>query len=119
MRVDEFQRTPEGEKPISPTGKKRKVLRGDHVFIGQDCREGVPSAAGQEAVYLGHYWYGTARRYRGPKEHLLEVNPRFRLPDGSFIWGVECWWALLPRELREKLKPRNPRVKKWRSTGKE
>lgn len=23
---------------------------------------------------------------------LVESNPRIKLPDGSVIWGDECWW---------------------------
>ncbi len=27
---------------------------------------------------------------------VIECNPRIRLPDGSVIWGDECWWCEVP-----------------------
>jgi hypothetical protein len=97
MKAEVFEKTTDPSGNLNPTGKHRKVRRGDHVQVIKDCRKKVPSANGLEAVYEGNYWYGTSKRYRGPNDHFLEVNPRFRLADGSHIFGIECWWVLLPK----------------------
>lgn len=72
-------------------GRKRRFYPGMLVLIDRDCRDN-PTASGQLAIYEGRFWLHNGRRYRGPKEHLLSVNPRFILKDGSRIWGCQCWW---------------------------
>lgn len=77
-------------------GKNLRV--GDKVRIAQDCREGAP-ATGQEATYEGRCWTRNGLRYRGPRCHLFSVNPKFRLPDGKVIWGIECYWLPITQAL--------------------
>lgn len=70
----------------------RRIRPGEVVVIVKDCREGEP-ATGQEATYEGRFFLDTEKRYVGPREHLFRVNPRFKLADGTHIWGIECWWV--------------------------
>ena len=53
---------------------------GARILIVKDCRDDV--ATGEIAIYEGKF------RYSDFAPH----NPRFRLDDGSKIWGIECWW---------------------------
>lgn len=69
---------------------------GIRVLVAKDCRDGE-TATGQVGVLEGRFWFGTNRRYRGPREHFCSVNPRIKLPDGSRIWGHECWWIPVSR----------------------
>jgi hypothetical protein len=71
--------------------KLRRIRPGELAIIGKDCREGK-DVSNQEAVYEGRFFLNTEKRYTGPREHFLGVNPRFKLADGSRIWGIECWW---------------------------
>lgn len=66
-----------------------EIKPGDQVLIIEDCREGGP-ATGQTATYEGHFPLVDLATY--PEFSIS--NPRFRLPDGSEIWGIECWWTL-------------------------
>lgn len=95
---------------------------GTKVLITQDCRTGGV-ATGQIGTYEGDYPYtaiiclnGEYREYDyelfvrwnatqenpfpeysgGDKPAVFYIpnnNPRIRLPDGSVIWGAECWWG--------------------------
>lgn len=76
----------------------KKLMVGGKVRIAQDCRDGA-AATGQEAIYEGRCWTRNGRRYRGPRQHLFSVNPKFRLPDGKVIWGFECYWLPLAQAL--------------------
>jgi hypothetical protein len=67
---------------------------GDRVFVVLDCRD-QPTATEQYATYQGRCWIHNGRRYRGPREHLFEVNPLLTLDDGSKLWGYQCWWVPL------------------------
>lgn len=80
--------------------RHRRSLRlkaGAIVWIGQDCRPDEPVNTSMLATYEGRFWFHNGRRYRGPKEHLLAVGPRFVLEDGTSIWGIQCWWARCAR----------------------
>jgi hypothetical protein len=57
-----------------------KYKLGESVLIIEDCRPNG-NATGQVGVYEGRHiedGYG---------------SPRIRLPDGSAIYGCECWWT--------------------------
>lgn len=75
--------------------KRNRLLKGkSQVVIVEDCRNVEQKANGQVATFLGRYrlkYYPETRmRYRGPRELL--ACPVFLLPDGTKIWGLECWW---------------------------
>lgn len=75
--------------------KKRMLAHVTEVVILKDCRDGarLAPADGQKALFLGRYRlskYPELQRYRGPRAELS--NPVFRLPDGSLVWGIQCWW---------------------------
>ena len=56
---------------------------GERILIVGDCREELTATAtGEIAIYEGHFHYSD----------FAPNNPRFRLDDGSKIWGIECWW---------------------------
>ena len=81
--------------------RERRFHPGMEVRIAKDCRPESEmalrvlrgekgNATGAVAVYLGRYdWPNTKRRFTGSRDH---GNPLMRLPDGSYIWGLECWW---------------------------
>ena len=75
-------------------GKKFQV--GRRVKIIQDCR-GIPAmdATGKEATYEGNCFIRNGKRYRGCRMFPFDVNPKFKLDDGSIIWGYECYWMPL------------------------
>jgi hypothetical protein len=84
-----------------PQKRKRRTRPyrpGDRVLIVTDCREGGP-ATGQVAVYEGIYVLRTNTRLRGSRAGTAKLMiergavPRMRLKDGSYIWGIECWWT--------------------------
>jgi hypothetical protein len=57
------------------------LIFGDRVVIVKDCRAGIPPVDGQVAVYEGpHTVIGSLQ------------SPQFTLPDGTTIYGYECWW---------------------------
>lgn len=67
------------------------------VLIIEDCRgDDVPSATGQVGTLDGN------ESVEWSSEETLQT-PRIRLPDGSFIYGCECWWELYDpeRELKD------------------
>lgn len=91
-----------------PQRRKRRQRRhkpGDLVLIIQDCR---PNRTATEmiAVYEGIYAYKTNRRFKNSRAGSLKVmlehgaSPRLRLKDGSFIWGMECWWTTVKEARR-------------------
>ena len=55
---------------------------GTRVLIIADCRREGKDAAGQVGIYDGE------EPFAGDL-----TTPRIRLPDGSFIYGCECWWT--------------------------
>lgn len=60
---------------------------GTKVVIIDDCRPGH-SATGKNGVYEGEFLVSIK-----DANGLVEFpNPRFRLEDGSVIYGIECWW---------------------------
>ncbi len=61
-----------------------------YVLVSQDCRD-EPTATNQVAKYEGRFDTLTGRRYRGPRADLRS-NPRLLLQDGTYIWGLECFW---------------------------
>ena len=58
-----------------------KYTEGMRVVIVEDCRPGGV-ATGQTATFEGRF---------AVSPHSFP-NPRFRLQDGTVIWGYECWW---------------------------
>lgn len=75
--------------------RKRMLAGITKVLIATDCRD-VPAdqkANGQMGTYLGRFviFPYTGKRYRGPRQS--GGNPVFLLPDGSKVWGYECWWV--------------------------
>lgn len=79
----------------------KKIYVGDMVRIIRDCREHVPvelHVNDELATYMGICWCHNGLRYRGSTDQFLRVNPKFRLADGSIIWGIECWWISLAEE---------------------
>lgn len=58
---------------------KSPLQPGAQVLIIEDCREGHP-ATGQIATFEASFT-------------IMDCPiPHFRLPDGSEITGLECWW---------------------------
>lgn len=61
---------------------------GTEVVIVQDCRNGSP-ADGLIGTYEGEFPF-IVQNDDGTTTAFL--NPRILLPDGTHIWGIECWW---------------------------
>lgn len=69
------------------------------VKIIRDCRQGTDSANGLSGICLGEYRYpDTAKKMPDDKYSIsprerINYNPLFLLDNGSYIWGMECWWT--------------------------
>lgn len=95
------------------------------VRIMEDCREPYltrgtgtgTSETGSEAIYEGLFNSKTGRRYRGPRAGEQGM-PKLTLPDGSVLWGYECWWTP-EKEFQSWLKNPPANIEKlevWRKT---
>lgn len=77
---------------------ERRFRPGMLVRIGQDCRPGG-TETGSEAIYEGLFDSVTGQRYKGSRAGEQGM-PKMTLPDGSTIWGFECWWLPLKEALK-------------------
>jgi hypothetical protein len=53
---------------------------------------------GEHRVERSPLYEGTVHVAEGDRQaafYWVDCNPRFTLPDGSCIWGYECWWGLI------------------------
>lgn len=72
---------------------------GEHYWIGSVPYEDYIS--GKEVDEAGVPMKDTLRLVEGEQEDLVdlqlygkkETSPRLGLPDGSVIWGTDCWWV--------------------------
>lgn len=72
---------------------ERKIRPGDWAMIIHNLRDpGGPTEA--IGVYEGMYDFTTGRRYKGSRAGE-QGNPRFRLKDGTHVFGCECYWTTM------------------------
>lgn len=82
--------TYEGDFPISVTmcidGKIVEFQYGAFMELNPLLRYPTPSI--QDAIASGD------TKWKDKPYYLVHDNPRILLPDGSRIWGYECWWGV-------------------------
>lgn len=87
----------EGDFPYSvtlgyrPEGVEETEWKGE--FGYDDYKSGAVKFKGGTPVNSIYAEWVLGEKQPAPFFAMPSNNPRIRLPDGSTIWGAECWWG--------------------------